>query len=254
MMKKTWWVLAAALMLCAVACDDQRYSSGVEVQQEDQNDSDQNNGDEQDLDDNNREEDDDEDLDDVDDEDLNDDEDLDDFDEEQDDEDLNDEDIFDEDFNDDEELPPNACRTHEDCSEDVGGCLGVDMPLCGMAPMEGCVDDGDCFEGTLCMGAPDRCSHQRFTTFCLPPCQDDAQCGDGLFCNGEGRCQVALCTEPEGACPKYMECDPERISPGDPQSGCFYVNCLEDGDCNEQEFCVNRICQAGLGFCGDPPP
>ncbi len=236
MMKKTWWVLAAALMLCAAACDDQRYSSGAEVQQEDQDNADEDNtdngdeGDEQDLDDNNREEDDDEDLDDVDDEDLN----------------------------DDEELPPNACRDSNDCADSGQGCMGVDISVCGIPPQEGCFGDEDCLGGEVCMSILDQCSFDGVGSACRLPCERDDQCGPELFCNDAGRCQAIPCTEPEAACPQYMECDPGRILPdariADQHSGCFYVSCREDGDCNEQEFCVNSICQSGLGFCGDPVP
>jgi hypothetical protein len=103
-------------------------------------------------------------------------------------------------------------------------------------------------------------------------CRDDAQCDDGVFCNGVERCFEGVCFEsPQAPCADLTDCTVDRCDEEDdqcthvpdaslcaqgqvcdPKAGCFTrAQCVRDEDCNDglrcngDEVCVNEECAPG---------
>ena len=73
----------------------------------------------------------------------------------------------------------------------------------------------------LCLAAP---------VFAQVPCTTDAECSDGVICNGLETCQSGACV------------------PGVPE------DCCSDADCDDEVFCNGpETCQAGACVAGVPP-
>lgn len=105
----------------------------------------------------------------------------------------------------------------------------------------------------------------------VEPCEMDAQCDDGLFCNGEevcarGRCMAGItvdcdddvpctvdqCDEVANACqsvPDGSRCPEGQVC--SPEQNCTEVVCERNGDCadafacNGAETCQGNLCQPG---------
>ncbi len=85
---------------------------------------------------------------------------------------------------------------------------------------------------------------------CIPPkpCQTDADCTDGLFCNGEETCVDGACVGGTAPCTAGQECDEDNDQ-------CVATGCETDGDCddglfcNGEETCVDGACVAGTDPC-----
>ena len=97
---------------------------------------------------------------------------------------------------------------------------------------------------TLCLA----CSFDPVDDFCV----SDADCDDGLFCNGVEPCDGFVCqvgTPPCGDCPNCDEALDECVNP-----------CLEDADCDNGLFCDGAetcdgcSCQVGTPPCEDSSP
>ncbi len=80
-----------------------------------------------------------------------------------------------------------------------------------------------------------------------PQCLSDADCDDGVFCNGEEVCDTesSLCIEGSEPCSGLL-CAEESAS---------CVECLSDADCddllfcNGNETCAESVCQPGMDQC-----
>jgi hypothetical protein len=89
-----------------------------------------------------------------------------------------------------------------------------------------------------------------FVTGC--PCQNNADCDDGAFCNGAEVCNNGNCEDGTAACAEGESCDEEA-------NAC--VDCLDDEDCADDLFCNgdetcadDGTCAAGTNPCsGDTP-
>lgn len=82
--------------------------------------------------------------------------------------------------------------------------------------------------------------------FCFP-CSDDADCDDGLFCNGSETCDGETCQPGNDPCVSNEICDE--------QNDVCVEACEDDEDCedslycNGDETCANGYCQPGTDPC-----
>ena len=114
-------------------------------------------------------------------------------------------------------------------------------PCCGTGPM--CSTSQDC--GTLGDGTPMLCTGGLCAS-CIPPCVDDAWCGDGYRCGTDGLCARARCDTDGFACPAHSTCDGQN--PESDSHGCLHDPCTTDSDCS-QGACVNGRCWDAAGSC-----
>jgi hypothetical protein len=106
-----------------------------------------------------------------------------------------------------------ACTT-DTCDSSTGcvnaGTCPAATPFCTMAGCAECRTDNDCEAGScedgLCAG---------------DGCENDADCSDGLFCNGVEACAGGLCVP--GVDPCTIECADVACSEGDGQAVCSCV-------------------------------
>jgi hypothetical protein len=63
-----------------------------------------------------------------------------------------------------------------------------------------------------------------------PPCTGDAECDDGLFCNGAETCVDGVCTDGTNPCDTDATCDEDADT-------CVIEGCMSDADCGIGEFC-----------------
>lgn len=94
--------------------------------------------------------------------------------------------------------------------------------------------------------APAECDRCQNGQCCL-----DADCDDGLFCNGAETCTDGACRTAASPCGPEEECveatDQCRL-PGAPLCR-VQADCDDGRFCNGAEFCVGGACQAGIGPC-----
>jgi len=122
----------------------------------------------------------------------------------------------------------DAKNLAEQCSEELARC----SPESSVAGRR-CFLDGECPGG--------RCDH------CVPLCMVDADCGDGLACNGTERCVGNICEPGDPPCGFGGNCFENRCI------GAFLPTaCINDGDCQSTETCGPKICSGpGGGACND---
>lgn len=146
------------------------------------------------------------------------------------------------------------CRSRDECGSGEF-CAGPNGgPACGIAPREECSDDQQCINGT-CHAIDDSCSFDGIGSACRAACTGDTDCGTGFRCNADGACEAVPCDDGFD-CPVHQACDPAAIGPTTPvfdrHHGCVNVSCSGDSDCDDGLFCVNEICQTGVGSCQVP--
>lgn len=111
------------------------------------------------------------------------------------------------------------CPVGQICSETTRAC----------AP--GCVEDGQCQSGQVCVGGR-----------CGPPCSGDGDCTPPAVCEAGGKCRIP------GACSEPNDC-PEPETYCSRQSGMCEPGCQIDADCKDaakictDERCVDKGCQ-----------
>ena len=185
------------------------------------------------------------------------------------------------------ELPDAECASDIDCSDGVF-CNGVERcfeGVCFDSPTPQCADRSDCTtdvcdeEAERCDYVPDdsQCAPGQFCRSkggCFTPsqCAVDADCDDGLLCNGTERCVVDTCepgdpvecgdgiactedtcVEGTGACQSvsnHANCLPTElcvVGVGcSPRPPCTRDDDCDDGVfCNGRERCVDDVCQPG---------
>ena len=93
----------------------------------------------------------------------------------------------------------------------------------------------------------------------FPPCENDGDCSDGVFCNGVETCNAGLCGAGTPAdCDDAVGCTDDSCNVG--TDSCD--NVANDGLCDNGQFCdgsetcdVNNDCQAGTPpICDDGIP
>ena len=80
---------------------------------------------------------------------------------------------------------------------------------------------------------PDNHVCDHYEKACLPKCESDQDCHQGLKCFSDGSCLKPCMADPE--------CDgaSEHCSP---QLGACVPNCQNDNDCNQHQICVLNKC------------
>jgi len=100
-----------------------------------------------------------------------------------------------------------------------------------------------------CQAGTDSCAPQlcdEIADECVG-CFTDADCNDGLYCNGEETCVSGACQAGTDSCAPQL-CDEKADE---------CVDCLIDADCNDgvycngEESCVDKICEVGSDPCTD---
>ena len=130
---------------------------------------------------------------------------------------------------DNQSTPQLGCKADKDCSEGL-----VCNTLSGMCVE--CLNDGQCDDGLYCNGAEscsnnscrqgpapcgagELCSEELNICIAeapLPQCSTDADCSDGLYCNGQETCLDGACVSGVAPCGENQKCDEE-------QGACFDV-------------------------------
>lgn len=116
---------------------------------------------------------------------------------------------------------------------DLADC-SPENPSCQDCNANGILDEcdiaGDTSEDVNGNGVPDECD---------PPCADDAECDDGLWCTGVEECIDNLCHRGNDPCPGQM-CD---------EAGQKCVDCLEDAHCDDGLYCNGAEVCDEAGAC-----
>ena len=128
------------------------------------------------------------------------------------------------------------CWTWPDCDDGLW-CTGMEM----------CVD-GKCMAGTRPCSPGDVCDENADA--CIPPpppeCTVNADCNDGLWCNGSETCVSEVCVAGTSACSAKEICD---------EFDDICRDCAHNSECDDGLFCNgSEICDE-LGDCqpGTPP-
>ncbi len=135
-----------------------------------------------------------------------------------------------------EPAPQPACYDSLDC-DDGGFCNGPEACVNGL-----CIagTPPDCDDGRAC--TLDTCSDSSGSCEHL---ENDAQCDDGVFCNGLETCDATWgCVPGAARCPGQF-CDEQADACAD---------CLDDGHCDDGLFCNGaETCSSGLCTPGSVP-
>ena len=199
----------------------------------------------------------------------------------------------------------SLCEQDQECDPDQGGCVDLgctqdtecdDGLYCN--GQETC-DNGDCLAGTAivcddsidctvdsCDEANDACRYAADHSLCnqgelcdpdqagcvTVPCEEDNECDDGLYCNGQEICEGSTCAGGEAVvCDDSVECtldacnedsdacestpDDAACSDGtfcngaetcDPVNGCQLGNAV---DCDDQVDCTLDVCDEEADAC-----
>ncbi|MGB2987382.1 MAG: hypothetical protein WBE26_16065, partial [Phycisphaerae bacterium] len=132
--------------------------------------------------------------------------------------------------------PPTPCTEDADCLDDELFCNGdevcLDTDVCGHSG-----DPCDADAGEVCNEDTDHCDE----------CTVDADCDDGLYCNGVETCTGAECVAGTSPCAADEVCDEDN-------DAC--VECLADADCDDGLYCngdetcgADGACVAGTDPC-----
>ncbi|MEZ4472675.1 MAG: lamin tail domain-containing protein [bacterium] len=155
----------------------------------------------------------------------------------------------------------NPCDIDQDCDDGNPCTADVCAPdgSCGHPPMPNgtaCSDDQACTSPDVCQAGacrgPVNCPGGMGCDpdgACIPPpvgCRVNADCDDGLFCNGAETCDVASgdC-RPGGApaCDDGVDCTADRCDEG--QNRC--VHDAQDVVCDDGNLCTDDRCDLRLG-------
>lgn len=134
-----------------------------------------------------------------------------------------------------------GCTTDADCPDDGVYCNGIAVCQTGQ-----CVVTAPCPPGIFC---------DEDLDVCRGTCTIDQECDDGLFCNGVETCQYVPAVDASFCTPGVDSC--AEPTPLCDETNDLCVECLDEGDCNDDlfcngtEVCVAGSCQAGLPSC--PP-
>jgi hypothetical protein len=137
------------------------------------------------------------------------------------------------------------CVSDDNCTDDNNPCNGREECVEGT-----CVSSGNpCPDGEICqpLNIPDVLTAPQADDYiCIGAgCDNDTQCDDGLYCNGQ-----ETCNETSGQCEvgepvncKGWYCDEDNDT---------CVECLIDRHCDDEEFCNGQeTCNEISGRCED---
>jgi len=136
-----------------------------------------------------------------------------------------------------------ACRGEPNvvpaCLEDSDCALGLRCLSDAQGAFCGCLQDASCAPDEWCNSAS-RCQRRL-------GCQDNQDCGEGLFCD----LSSGLCL-PVAQCGGDVHCPPSSVCLGQAR-GCV-PGCREDGDCRQFQICDDSQADLhpdGLGSCAE---
>ena len=146
----------------------------------------------------------------------------------------------------------DLCAKKAECTGALE-CIGPSEPMrCGVPPREGCATSADCTGGP-CHAIADTCSEDGVGSACGSACTATS-CGPGFLCGADGACRAKRCDE-GATCRAYEKCDVAAIPASAPvharHTGCQRIACADDTGCPSGTACVNGVCHAGKGTCGD---
>jgi hypothetical protein len=122
-----------------------------------------------------------------------------------------------------------ACNGVESC-DSLTGCLPGN-PV-------------DCPDGQICEEPEGVCVTP-------PECEINADCDDGVFCNGVETCNAGTCGA-VSACPPFTDgCVVRNADCDEENDTCIDV--ANDDDCIDDSLCTEDICNAETGQCENPP-
>ncbi|XP_037295454.1 uncharacterized protein LOC119189544 isoform X2 [Manduca sexta] len=169
---------------------------------------------------------------------------------------------------------PAECEINNDCDDKSICVKGVCRNACSVEGQNPCASNAECFarnHAASCKCPPSLPAGdplvycEKVNVFEGPECRMDGECPSGHAClrdecreactelkpcTGNSRCTVSdsipfrtlICRCPEGFVPDEAgTCKPAQLPP---------LSCSSDGDCNEKESCVDRICRNPCN-CGD---
>ena len=140
-----------------------------------------------------------------------------------------------------------ACLSDAECSDAVActddACLNgkcVSTPNDASCPDDGvfCNGTGVCAATSGCVSSGDPCVGSdlicdEVNDVCVA-CMTNAECDDGLFCNGAETCADGSCAGGDDPCPDQA-CDEDQRS-------CFEPECAADADCDDDDVCTTDVC------------
>lgn len=147
------------------------------------------------------------------------------------------------------------CVPKSGACEDLGLCAGdAECPvgeICSDATRTcagGCLEDGQCLSGTVCVGGR-----------CVPPCDGPEDCTAPAICDG-GKCKVpgacdapADCPDKETYCSRVTgQCEPGCQVDADCKDAakiCEGGTCEDKGCQHNFECAFGRVCDKGTGQC-----
>ncbi len=140
--------------------------------------------------------------------------------------------------------PPGHDKTVFVCCDDGVFCNGAET-----------CSEGDCFPGiSPCVG-DQVCDEELKQCIASPPppeCTTNADCDDGLFCNGPEGCVAGNCMPGAPPCSVGETCDEGEdacIAPPPPPECTTNSDCDDGMFCNGAEECVSGMCMPGADPC-----
>ena len=97
-----------------------------------------------------------------------------------------------------------------------------------------------CIPGSVPCGASETCDEENDECAIEAGCGIDADCDDGLFCNGDELCLGAECMPGSDPCEKGEVCDEDT-------GECLVPECERDADCPAGEICRQNMCVDASG-------
>ena len=138
----------------------------------------------------------------------------------------------------------DACSSNEDCDVDAG-------EICHNGEcLANCVEDEDCETGVCrdeaCVecSTDDHCAYNENGTHCVSnhcvACTGDEDCSGKMTCNSNNVCEP-LC-ESNSDCANKDSSTP-YCQNADQQEAAICVQCLEDSQCGQDQFCQDNACK-----------
>ncbi|MFC1510585.1 S8 family serine peptidase [Candidatus Omnitrophota bacterium] len=134
----------------------------------------------------------------------------------------------------DDNAIPGDCSLAGSCPSDKPVCMVTEDQCHTCHPQPQCEDPlasgacpQECSDGYFCRNMGEYCY------MCVegePECRDDADCDDGLFCNGVETCANGFCRSGENPCPANETCDEDSQQCLPEQTIC-YNSQQQDGPC-----------------------
>lgn len=145
---------------------------------------------------------------------------------------------------------PGQCRDDADCTNTSEICWEAtpDCQACNQAKVL-CTNDEQCDAmnpGWKCQPTETSCvcGHYQIGRECGPPCATSDDCAGSIECL-DGTCTILCGCIDDASCSPGEVCIDSDFDCGQ----CTPGFCMVDGDCPEDEVCVNHFCRSEFGSC-----